>query len=173
MFQSCLCVTLDGILPIVKETHPSFENLAIISTPCLQAFLMDIHHDTSLRSILEDDSSSLASKARIHFCLVRGARLWLVIRPFIRSFCITHFFFLLCFHLGLIQPLTSGIFMCECGHGLNAFGTHIVCCPFGGQQIATPLETSCMPPLERMGMLYGESDNTALCQEFHYEPIFT
>ncbi len=27
--------------------------------------------------------------------------------------------------------------MYECGHGLDAFGTHLVCCLFGGQQIAT------------------------------------
>jgi hypothetical protein len=26
---------------------------------------------------------------------------------------------------------------------------------------------------ERVGMLYGKSDYTPLCQEFHYEPIFT
>ncbi len=27
--------------------------------------------------------------------------------------------------------------MCECGHGLDAFGTHLTQCPFGGQQVAT------------------------------------
>jgi hypothetical protein len=27
--------------------------------------------------------------------------------------------------------------MCECGHGLDAFGTHLDHCPFGGQWITT------------------------------------
>jgi hypothetical protein len=26
--------------------------------------------------------------------------------------------------------------MCECGHGLNAFGTYLIRCPFEGQGIA-------------------------------------
>jgi len=43
---------------IAKEMHPSFESLTIIDAPSLQAFLMDFHHDTSLKSILEDDSIS-------------------------------------------------------------------------------------------------------------------
>jgi hypothetical protein len=34
--------------------------------------LMDFHHDTSLRSILEDDSISSASIARICFSLGKG-----------------------------------------------------------------------------------------------------
>jgi hypothetical protein len=33
---------------------------------------MDIHHDTSLRFILEDDSISLTFKACIHSCLGKG-----------------------------------------------------------------------------------------------------
>jgi hypothetical protein len=36
--------------------HPSFESLTIINAPSLQTFFMDIHHDTSFRFILEDDS---------------------------------------------------------------------------------------------------------------------
>jgi hypothetical protein len=36
--------------------HLSFENLAIIGTLGLEASLMDFHHNTSLGSILEDDS---------------------------------------------------------------------------------------------------------------------
>jgi hypothetical protein len=43
--------------------HPYFESLAVIGAPSLQASLMAIHHYTSLRSILEDDSISLTSKA--------------------------------------------------------------------------------------------------------------
>jgi hypothetical protein len=34
--------------------------------------LMSIHHDTSLRSILEDDSIFSASRVRIHFCSRKG-----------------------------------------------------------------------------------------------------
>jgi hypothetical protein len=37
---------------------------------------------------------------------------------------------MLCFRFDLIQHS-----MCECGHGLDAFGTHLVCCAFGSQQI--------------------------------------
>jgi len=37
----------------------------------------------------------------------------------------------------------------------------------------TPFETSCMPSLKRVGMLYGKNNGTPLCQEFHYEPIST
>jgi len=55
---------------------------------------MDIHHDTSLRSIFEDDSISPTPKARIRFCLGKGAGLWLVVRLYIRSFHITPHFHL-------------------------------------------------------------------------------
>jgi hypothetical protein len=101
--------------------------------------LMDIHHDTSLRYILKDDSNSSASRVRICSCLGKGVRISLVVRPFICSFHITHFTFTLtlCFRLGLIQPLTLRLFMCECEYRLDAFGTHLVRCPFGGQRIAT------------------------------------
>jgi hypothetical protein len=89
---------------------------------------MDFHHDTSFRSILEDDSISLTSKADIHFCSSKGAWLWLVVKPSIRSFYITHFTFTstLCFHLGLIQSSASSFFTCECGHGLDTSGTHLI-----------------------------------------------
>jgi hypothetical protein len=43
----------------------------------------------------------------------------------------------LCFCFGLIQHSTSSFLTCECGHGLDAFGMHLVRCPFRGQQIAT------------------------------------
>jgi hypothetical protein len=122
--------------------HLFFENLVVIGVPRLHASLMDIHHDTSFRAILEDDSISLASKARIHFCSGNGVGLWLVARPFICSFCIAHFTFtsMTCFCFGLIQLLTSSFFMCECvecGHGLDASNMHLTCCPFRGQRIAT------------------------------------
>jgi len=41
------------------------------------------------------------------------------------------------FYFSLIQPLTFSFLMCEYAHELDAFGTHLVCCPFGGQRIAT------------------------------------
>ncbi len=72
LFQSCLCVARDDFLPIVRDMHFSFESLAITGTISLQASLMNIHHDTSLRSILEDDFISLTSKAHIYSCLARG-----------------------------------------------------------------------------------------------------
>jgi hypothetical protein len=54
-------------------------------------------------------------------------------------FILHHYTFTLILHfdLGLIQPLTSSLFMCKWGHKLDAFGTHLVCCVFGGQRIAT------------------------------------
>jgi hypothetical protein len=100
---------------------------------------MNIHHNTSFKSILEDDSISLASKAHICFCSVKGTKLWLIVRPSIHSFCITHstFTLALCFHLNLIQPLASCLLTCECGHGLDVSGMHLAHCPFRGQRIAT------------------------------------
>ncbi len=41
------------------------------------------------------------------------------------------------FRLDLIQPLTFNFLTCECGYGLDTFGTHLTCCLFEGQQIAT------------------------------------
>ncbi len=116
--------------------HPSFESLVVINAPSLQTSLMDIHHDTSLKSILEDDSISSTFKAHIHFCLGKGLGLWLVVRPSICLFHITHFTFTLalCFCLGLIQLLAFSIFMCECEHMLDISSTHLTCCPFGGHK---------------------------------------
>jgi hypothetical protein len=100
---------------------------------------MDIQHNTSFKSILEDDSIPSTSKAHIHSCSSKGARLWLVVRPSIHSFHITHFTFTsaLSFCLDLIQHLTFNLFTCECGHELDAFGTHLTHCAFGGQRITT------------------------------------
>jgi len=71
----------DGLFLVAREMHLSFESLVVIGPPSLHAYLMDIHHDTSLRFILEDDSISSTSKACIHSCLGKGAWLWLVVRP--------------------------------------------------------------------------------------------
>jgi hypothetical protein len=43
----------------------------------------------------------------------------------------------LCFCLNLIQPSTSNLLTCECGYGLDTFDTHLTCCLFRGQRIAT------------------------------------
>ncbi len=77
------------------------------------------------------------SRAHICFCLGKGARLWLVVRPCIRSFCIAHstFILVLCFHFDLIQPLASSFLMCECEHKLDASNMHLIHCLLGGQWI--------------------------------------
>jgi hypothetical protein len=119
--------------------HLSFGSLAITTSQGLQTFLMDFHHNTSLIFILEDDSISLTSKAHIHSYSGKGAMLWLVVKSYFRWFHIAHFTFIstLCFCLGLIQPSTSTLFMCECGHELIASGMHLACYLFKGQQTAT------------------------------------
>jgi hypothetical protein len=101
--------------------------------------LMDFHHDTSLRSILKDDSISSTSKAHICSCSSKGAKLWLVVRSSMHSFHIAHSIFILAlhFHLNFIQPLTYSLLMCECAHKLNTFSTHLSHYPFGGQWIIT------------------------------------
>jgi hypothetical protein len=95
------------------KMHLSFQSLIVFNTPSLQILLMDIHHNTSFRFILEDDSISLAFRAHIRFCLGKGAGLWLITRPSIHSFYITHFTFILtlCFCLSLIQPSTYNLWM--------------------------------------------------------------
>ncbi len=62
----------DDFSPTAKKMHFSFEGLAITNTPSLHVSSMDIHHDTSFRSILEDDSISSTSKARIRSYLGKG-----------------------------------------------------------------------------------------------------
>jgi hypothetical protein len=101
--------------------HFFFENLAITNTQGLHASFMDIHRDTSFKSILEDGSISSSSRARIHFCSGKRARLWLVVKPFIGSFHIVYSTCTLALHfcLGLIQPSTFSLSTCECGHGLT------------------------------------------------------
>jgi hypothetical protein len=106
LLQSCLHLMQNGLSLTLREMHTSFESLAVTNAPSLQASLMDIHHDTSLKSILEDDYISLTSKTHIRLYSHKGARLWLVIRPSIHSFHIAHSIFTLtlCFCLGFIQP---------------------------------------------------------------------
>jgi len=139
LFQTCLHVTQNGLPLVARDIHPSFDSLAVISAPSLQAFWMYIHHDTPLRFILEDDSISSTTKAHIHFCLSKGVGLWLVASPSIHWFRIAHSTFtsLLHFRFSLIQPLASNFLTCECGHSLNASGTHLTHCLFRGQQITT------------------------------------
>jgi len=71
--------------------HLSFESLTIIDAPSLQASLMDIHHNTLFKSTSKDESIFLASRARICSYANKGARLWLIVKPFIHSFHITDF----------------------------------------------------------------------------------
>jgi hypothetical protein len=100
---------------------------------------MDIHHNTLLKSILEDDSIFSSSRASIYSYLGKGAWLWLVVKPSICLFRITHIIFTstLHFHRQVIQPSTFSLFTCECGHRLDASYTHLTHCPFGSQWIAT------------------------------------
>ncbi len=112
LLQICLLEIQDNLPFIVREMHPSFEGLAIIGAPNFQAYLMDIHHDTSI---------SLTFRACIRFCLGKKAGLWFITRPSIHSFCIAHSTFILVLHFrfGMIQPSASSLFMCECGHGMH------------------------------------------------------
>jgi hypothetical protein len=119
--------------------HPFFKSLEITNAPGVQVFLMDIHHYTPLRSILEDDSISSTSKTCICSYLGEGARLWLVTKPSICLFHIAHFTFtsMLHLHFSFTQPSASSFFECKCGHRLDTFGTHLIHCPFEGQLITT------------------------------------
>jgi hypothetical protein len=129
----------DGLPLVAKDMHLLFECLVVTGAPSIHASLMDFHHNTLFKYILDDDSISSTSKTYICFCSTKGARLWLVVRPFIDSFRITHFIFTLVLHfrLNLILPSTSTLFTCECGHMLDACNTHLVHYPFGGQWIPT------------------------------------
>ncbi len=54
--QSCFHPTWDNLILVTKKMHPSFESLVVMGTLNLSASLMDIHHNTSLKCILEDGS---------------------------------------------------------------------------------------------------------------------
>jgi hypothetical protein len=105
--------------------HLSFESVTIIGTLGVQKSFLNIHHNTSLMSILEDNFISSTFKTRIHSCSSKGVGLWLVVKPSIRSFHITHSIFILVlhFHINLIQPSASNFFTCEHGHMLDASST--------------------------------------------------
>jgi hypothetical protein len=90
LFQSCLHVTWNDLLFVVRGMHLSFDNLTIIGAPSLHVSLMDIHHNSSFQSILEDDSISSTSKVHICFLSNKRIRLWLINRPSIRLFRIAH-----------------------------------------------------------------------------------
>jgi hypothetical protein len=118
--------------------HPSFVSLVVISTPNLQA---------SLRPSTMTHPSCLSCKMipfpqhqELTFVLVwaKGQGYgWLLGHL---SVCFaSHILFTLALHfrLDLIQPLTSSLLTCECGHGLDASSTHLTRCPFGGQWITT------------------------------------
>jgi len=106
--------------------HLSFKSLTVTSVQSLQASLMDIHHNISFRSILEDDLISFAFKVHICFCSNKGVELWLNIKPSICLFHIANYIFTLVLHFHLV-------FMCECGHGLNVSDTQLTRCSFEGQ----------------------------------------
>jgi len=156
--------------------HPSFESLAVISTLGVEASLMEIHHNTSFRSILEDDFMSSTFRTHIRFCLSKRAGLWLIIRSSIHLFFITHYTFTLTLHfqLDMTQPSTFSLLMCECGHGLNTFGTHLACCPFEGEWITTHdvIRNVMYASLEKVSKLYmyyyGKNGGMPLHQKFHY-----
>jgi len=67
---------------------------------------MDFHHNTSFRFILEDDSISSTSKARIRFCLGNEGKAMVGCYAIYLFVYITHFTFTsaLYFHFGLISP---------------------------------------------------------------------
>jgi len=119
----------------VCTTFAFFLSLAVMNILGLKTSLMDIHHNTSLRPILKDDCISFAFRAHICFCSGKEpTRLWLIAWPSICSFYIAHSTFTLAMHFcfDLIQSLTFNLIMCECEYGLNAFGTHLTHCLFGG-----------------------------------------
>jgi hypothetical protein len=70
--------------------HILKKNWQLLTPSNLKAFFMDIHHNTSFKFILEDDSISSTSKACICSCFGKGVGLWLIVRPFIHSFHIAH-----------------------------------------------------------------------------------
>ncbi len=72
LLQFSLPAMQDGLPVATRDIHPSFENLVIINALGRHASLMDFHHNTSLGSILEDDSISSTSTIHIFFVRIRG-----------------------------------------------------------------------------------------------------
>jgi hypothetical protein len=59
----------------MSEMHPCFESVVIIITLDLHASFMNIHQNTSIKYISEDDSIFSTSKTCIRSCLGYG---WLL-----------------------------------------------------------------------------------------------
>jgi hypothetical protein len=114
---------------------------------------MDIHHDTSFKFILKDDSISLAFKVRIRSCSNKGVGLWLIIRPSIHLF-LAHSTFTLTLHF---QTRTFSLFTYECEYYLNTYGRHLTRCLFKGQHIATHDDIKNIMYAFIVNTLYGES----------------
>ncbi len=115
LLQSYLRATRNGLPPTTRDMHPFFQNLAITSTPSLQASLMNFHHDTSLRSILENDSISSSSRAHICSCSGKGNKAMVGCQA-IYLFILHHtlyFHLSIAFSLQFDQPSTSSTFTCE------------------------------------------------------------
>jgi len=125
--HTCFSHAYIGLPHVTREMHLSFENNNYWRPKSISINTTQ-QHNTSLRSILEDDSISSTSRTRICSCLGKGARLWLVTKPSIYSFRIAHFTFtfVLFFRLDLIQPLASNLLTCECRHELDVFGMHLI-----------------------------------------------
>jgi hypothetical protein len=64
----------NGLPLVAKVMHLSFESLAVVSTPGLHASLMDFHHDTSFKFILENDSISSTSRVHVLFLFEQGGK---------------------------------------------------------------------------------------------------
>jgi len=65
--------------------------------------------------------------------------------------------------------------MCECGHGFDTSGIHLVHCPFRGQWITThdAILNITYAFAQESGHIVWKEQWYALHQKFHYEPIFT
>jgi hypothetical protein len=127
----------NGLPFATREMHHSFESLVVIGTPSQQAFLMDIHHDTSFKFILEDDSISSASRAHIRSSSCKGVGLWLVVNHLSIHFT-SHILFSPQRYVFIsIWFSLRNLLMCECEHRLDAYGTHLARYLFRGQWIIT------------------------------------
>ncbi len=104
LFQSCFHAARDNLPLATKKIHPSFESLAVINAPSLHASLMDIHHNTSFKPILEDDSIFSISKSTSTFVQARGHGYGWLLGHLFYLFCIAYFTFTstMCFCFSLI-----------------------------------------------------------------------
>jgi hypothetical protein len=89
-------------------------------------------------SILEDDSIFSSSRGSYLFLFKQGGKA--MVGSYAIYLFVSHRTFY--FHLNVafsfwFDLAFEFLFMCECGHRLDAYGKHLVCCSFGGQQIVT------------------------------------